>query len=116
MCFFFFKQKTAYEMRISDWSSDVCSSDLPAATQTMLDDARFDVAAWLAAEISTEFGEAESEAFIAGNGKNKPRGFLSYDTVANASYAWGTVGFVKTGAAAAFASTDPGDALIDLLF
>src|SRR3546814_12795484 len=27
--FFFFKQKTAYEMRISDWSSDVCSSDLP---------------------------------------------------------------------------------------
>src|SRR3546814_6550446 len=29
-CFFFFKQKTAYEMRISDWSSDVCSSDLHA--------------------------------------------------------------------------------------
>src|SRR3546814_6262205 len=32
MCYFsvfFFKQKTAYEMRISDWSSDVCSSDLP---------------------------------------------------------------------------------------
>src|SRR3546814_3100906 len=30
--FFFFKQKTAYEMRISDWSSDVCSSDLSAAS------------------------------------------------------------------------------------
>src|SRR3546814_18915847 len=29
MCFFVFKQKTAYEMRISDWSSDVCSSDPP---------------------------------------------------------------------------------------
>src|SRR3546814_13229256 len=29
--FFFFKQKTAYEMRISDWSSDVCSSDLPVS-------------------------------------------------------------------------------------
>src|SRR3546814_5559201 len=29
--FFFFKQKTAYEMRISDWSSDVCSSDLVGA-------------------------------------------------------------------------------------
>src|SRR3546814_7521393 len=29
--YFFFKQKTAYEMRISDWSSDVCSSDLPDA-------------------------------------------------------------------------------------
>src|SRR3546814_4805482 len=31
MVFFFFKQKTAYEMRISDWSSDVCSSDLQLA-------------------------------------------------------------------------------------
>src|SRR3546814_6489029 len=30
LCGFFFKQKTAYEMRISDWSSDVCSSDLPS--------------------------------------------------------------------------------------
>src|SRR3546814_8990525 len=34
MFFFFFKQKTAYEMRISDWSSDVCSSDLPAQTRS----------------------------------------------------------------------------------
>src|SRR3546814_9524395 len=42
--FFFFKQKTAYEMRISDWSSDVCSSDLAD------DDA--DVAA-LAAQLAT---------------------------------------------------------------
>src|SRR3546814_3083923 len=33
MCFFFFMQKTAYEMRISDWSSDVCSSDLTIRLQ-----------------------------------------------------------------------------------
>src|SRR3546814_17857456 len=33
--FFFFKQKTAYEMRISDWSSDVCSSDLLAVLQAV---------------------------------------------------------------------------------
>src|SRR3546814_12535541 len=32
--FFFFKQKTAYEMRISDWSSDVCSSDLATAQES----------------------------------------------------------------------------------
>src|SRR3546814_9099766 len=31
VCVFFFKQKTAYELRISDWSSDVCSSDLTGA-------------------------------------------------------------------------------------
>src|SRR3546814_2894794 len=37
--FFFFKQKTAYEMRISDWSSDVCSSDLSSA---LIEDARRD--------------------------------------------------------------------------
>src|SRR3546814_17152920 len=35
MVFCFFKQKTAYEMRISDWSSDVCSSDLPDLGQVL---------------------------------------------------------------------------------
>src|SRR3546814_3823934 len=35
LCFFFFKQKTAYEMRISDWSSDVCSSDLACAASAV---------------------------------------------------------------------------------
>src|SRR3546814_2420598 len=48
--FFFFKQKTAYEMRISDWSSDVCSSDLfvregasiaPAALAQKIEDCCF---------------------------------------------------------------------------
>src|SRR3546814_5562410 len=34
--FFFFKQKTAYEMRISDWSSDVCSSDLSGRSKHLL--------------------------------------------------------------------------------
>src|SRR3546814_1992652 len=41
--FFFFKQKTAYEMRISDWSSDVCSSDLSLAAERRLSDARDDL-------------------------------------------------------------------------
>src|SRR3546814_18447424 len=34
VCFFFFKQKPAYEMRISDWSSDVCSSDLSVVSHS----------------------------------------------------------------------------------
>src|SRR3546814_7226755 len=34
-CFFFFKQKTAYDIRISDWSSDVCSSDLIALQRAL---------------------------------------------------------------------------------
>src|SRR3546814_1816561 len=37
VCFFFFKQKTAYEMRISDWSSDVCSSDLEGLRKASAD-------------------------------------------------------------------------------
>src|SRR3546814_2290175 len=42
--FFFFKQKTAYEMRISDWSSDVCSSDLEAPeTPLIVAETRVDI-------------------------------------------------------------------------
>src|SRR3546814_8129834 len=37
MCFFFCKQKTAYELRISDWSSDVCSSDLRSLRGSFVD-------------------------------------------------------------------------------
>src|SRR3546814_17433366 len=42
--FFFFKQKTAYEMRISDWSSDVCSSDLGALMEDAGSQHRIDTA------------------------------------------------------------------------
>src|SRR3546814_17016742 len=47
MCFVFFKQKTAYEMRISDWSSDVCSSDLLGGKSPFIvfEDADLDAAA-----------------------------------------------------------------------
>src|SRR3546814_3092133 len=41
LCFFFFKQKTAYEMRISDWSSDVCSSDLWMRKEVRIWNTRF---------------------------------------------------------------------------
>src|SRR3546814_10218591 len=47
-CFvFFFKQKTAYEMRISDWSSDVCSSDLAGYNpDDMVEDSPVTIAGW----------------------------------------------------------------------
>src|SRR3546814_1745752 len=41
--FFFFKQKTAYEMRISDWSSDVCSSDLAGRADRIVLELRLDL-------------------------------------------------------------------------
>src|SRR3546814_7315255 len=40
VCFFFFKQKTAYDMRISDWSSDVCSSDLFGTSMHFFEEAK----------------------------------------------------------------------------
>ncbi|MET3662495.1 phage major capsid protein [Aquamicrobium ahrensii] len=92
----------------------------PGATQTSLDDARIDLAAWLADEVAIEFAEQEGAAFVSGDGMNKPRGILAYDKVANASYAWGKIGFVVSGKAdgfvAATASASPADALIDLYY
>lgn len=90
---------------------------MPGATQTSLDDARIDLAAWLADEVSIEFAEQEGAAFVNGNGINKPRGILAYDTVINSSYAWGKIGFVKSGDASAFpaatTSVSPADPFID---
>ena len=90
----------------------------PAATQTLLDDARVDIAAWLAEEVSTAFAEAEGAAFISGNGVNQPRGLLSYDTVANASQSWGNIGYTASGVDAALTDSSHNgvDALIDLIY
>ncbi len=49
----------------------------PAASQQMLDDAMFDVEAWLASEIATEFARAEGMAFVKGSGVAQPLGFLT---------------------------------------
>src|SRR3546814_13936479 len=53
--FFFFKQKTAYEMRISDWSSDVCSSDLNIVAGS-LDDYGTEDGILLGARLARQFG------------------------------------------------------------
>jgi HK97 family phage major capsid protein len=85
----------------------------PAATQAMLDDAAVDVESWIAEEIVYSFSEAESAAFINGDGTNKPKGFLTYPTVADASWAWGSIGTIATGVSANFPASNPSDILID---
>jgi HK97 family phage major capsid protein len=89
----------------------------PAASQAMLDDANFDVEAWLANEIASEFARAEGQAFVAGNGTNRPKGFLTYTTTneADAVRAFGSLQYVASGAAGAFAASNPQDRLIDLV-
>lgn len=88
----------------------------PATTQKMLDDGIVDIAAWLADEVQITFAEMEGSAFIAGSGVKRPRGLLTYDTVANGSWGWGKLGFTVSGGAAGFASTAPADAFIDLYY
>lgn len=87
----------------------------PATTQAMLDDAAFDIEGFLSDEITIEFAEQEGAAFVTGDGVLRPRGFLSYTNVANASYSWGNIGYIASGGAGAFAASNPSDKLIDLV-
>ena len=89
----------------------------PAASQAMLDDAAFDVEAWLADEIAAEFARAEGAAFVSGNGVNRPKGFLAAPTsdAADDSRPFGTLQYIETGVAGGFPAADPEDVLIDLV-
>ncbi len=89
---------------------------MPAATQTLLDDAVVDIEQWIADEVQTVFAEQEGAAFVNGDGTNKPKGFLAYTTVADTSWSWGNLGYVITGVSGAFAATNPSDALFNLVY
>ncbi len=89
---------------------------MPAASQSLLDDSIVNIDEWLAEEVRIAFAEQEGTAFVTGDGSNKPKGFLAYDTVVNASWTWGKVGYVASGAAGAFPASNPGDKILDLVY
>jgi HK97 family phage major capsid protein len=89
---------------------------MPAATQPLLDDSAVDIDRWIAEEVRLAFAQQEGQAFVTGDGINKPKGFLAYNTVANASWSFGNIGFLTTGAAGAFPASNPSDKLIDLVY
>ncbi|MCC6918087.1 MAG: phage major capsid protein [Alphaproteobacteria bacterium] len=89
---------------------------MPAATATLLEDAVVDLDQWLSSEVEVAFAEQEGAAFVNGDGTNKPRGFLDYDTVAEASWAWTKLGYIATGVSGAFAASNPSDKLIDTIY
>ncbi|MEM9267679.1 MAG: phage major capsid protein [Pseudomonadota bacterium] len=91
-------------------------SALPKASQRLLDDSAFDVEGWLAGRIGERFAREEAVAFVQGTGVNQPKGFLTYTHVPNDSWSWGSLGYVATGAAGDFNSTDPSDAIVDLVY
>jgi HK97 family phage major capsid protein len=89
---------------------------MPAATATLLDDAAVNIDQWIAAEVEQAFAEQEGAAFVTGDGDNKPTGFLHSTMIAEASWTWGKLGFVLSGADGAFPSTNASDPLIDLVY
>jgi len=91
-------------------------SAMPKASQRILDDVAFDVEGWLAEKIATRFIRAESAAFVSGDGVDKPRGFLLPTKVPNASWTWGSLGYVATGVAADFAAINAFDRIVDLIY
>ena len=91
-------------------------SALPKASQRLLDDSAFDIESWLSDRVADTFARSEAAAFINGDGADKPVGILNHATVANDSWAWGSLGYVATGTDGGFNSTSPGDGLIDLVY
>jgi len=89
---------------------------MPKASQRLLDDSAFDIEGWLAGRIADKFARAEAQAFVAGDGIDKPKGFLSHTKVDDGAWAWGTIGYVPTGAAGDFAATNASDAIVDLVY
>ncbi|MCB1515380.1 MAG: phage major capsid protein, partial [Hyphomicrobiaceae bacterium] len=89
---------------------------MPAATASLLDDSAVNIDDWLAEEVRIAFAEQEGTAFVTGDGVNKPKGFLTYPTVASSAWTWGNIGTIATGTAGAFPASDAGDVLIDLAY
>ncbi len=91
-------------------------SAMPKASQRLLDDSAFDVEGWLATRIADKFLRSEATAFINGDGVDKPKGFLDHTAVAEASWSWGNVGYIATGADGDFSGANPSDAILDLVY
>jgi HK97 family phage major capsid protein len=73
----------------------------PWVYNATLEDAFVDLVADLAEEAAIGFAEGAGSEFISGNGVGKARGITAYSNVANASYAWGSVGYIASGKSAA---------------
>lgn len=86
----------------------------PAVTQRLLDDSAVNIEDWLGTNLSDEFSRQEGVAFVAGDGLNKPMGFLQYAPggLAEAAHPAGALGSTPSGDAAAIKT----DALVDLKY
>jgi HK97 family phage major capsid protein len=87
----------------------------PWVTQKLLEDAKIDVEAWIAAKATSKFARKENAAFINGTGELQPKGLLTYTYAATSDEAgrtWGTFEYVASGVSAGYAA----DPLLDTIF
>lgn len=84
------------------------------ATSKLLEDSNINVEDWIISKVVEKFSIIEDEAFINGDGENKPKGFLSYPT--SEKYEWGKIQEIKTGVKGGFQVQNPADILLDMLY
>jgi HK97 family phage major capsid protein len=90
----------------------------PMATQTVIDDAFFNIEQWLVDEAILSMATEEGSAMLTGNGVNKPKGLLSNTIVATGDKTrdFGSLQYLPTKGASTFASTNPGSVFMDMVF
>ncbi len=86
----------------------------PRATQKLLDDASLNIEEWLSQKIAYKMALMENAAFIMGDGDNKPKGILSYETTTKANWEWNKLEAVKSGVNGAFEDGNEANTLLDL--
>ena len=89
---------------------------MPAATATLLEDSAVNIDQWIAQEVEQVFAAQEGTAFVSGDGSNKPNGFLAYTAVSDASWSWGNIGYITSGATGSFSSSHPSDVPVYFIY
>lgn len=87
----------------------------PRATQKLLDDAEINTESWLANKIAHRMSQLENEAFISGDGNDKPKGFLSYQTALKDDLGENQIEHFMTGKNGAFGDDSPVDILVEAM-
>lgn len=90
----------------------------PKVTQKLLDDSTIDIEGWISGKAASRIARKEATAFVAGNGQLQPEGLLMRApvTTGDATRTWNVFQYLATGASGAFATSNPGDAIIDLIY
>ena len=89
---------------------------MPAATQTLLDDAVVDIDHWIAEEVEAAFAEQEGAAFVNGDGVNKPKGFLDLRHGRGRDLGMGPARHRRTGRRRPSRPSNPSDVLVELIY